>query len=101
LRAFIAGLPPSGESALFREQNPKSWWWTPDTDLLAGILFAVQAANWQRSGGKGAKPKPVTRPTEARKGRNAPVSRDELAARRQRLSDTQARNRERRVSGGD
>lgn len=100
LKAFIAGLPAGGESALFRVLNPKSWWWTPQIDFLAAVLFAVQVANWQRSGGKGAKPKMMTRPVDAKKGRNAPTSKDELAARRRKLAEAQERNRK-RVSNGD
>lgn len=54
----------SRDSALYRARNPKSWPWTVDTDLLAGILFTLQGANWQRAGGKGEKPKAVERPKD-------------------------------------
>ncbi|MFB8281889.1 hypothetical protein [Nocardia colli] len=33
-------------------------------ELLALILYAVQGANWQRSGGKGELPELITRPME-------------------------------------
>ncbi|WP_147139263.1 hypothetical protein [Nocardia ninae] len=33
-------------------------------ELLALILYAVQGANWQRSGGKGEQPELITRPAE-------------------------------------
>lgn len=61
----------SRESAVFRARNPKSWPWSVDTDLLAGILFTLQGANWQRSGGRGEKPKPMERPKDRA---NAPTA---------------------------
>lgn len=85
---------------MYRAINPRTWWWTPQVDFLAAILYSLQVANWQRGGGKGSKPKPVKRPTEVKAGRNLPKDRDELAARRQKLRDAQGHNRK-RVSGGD
>lgn len=36
--------------------------WGVSEHLLATAVDALLGANWQRSGGKGAKPKPVRRP---------------------------------------
>lgn len=39
--------------------------------LLRQVLHTLQGANWQRSGGKGSKPKPIELPDKRRK---APAS---------------------------
>lgn len=44
--------------------------WTTETELLAAAVDRLAAANYQRGGGKGSKPKPVKRP-EYRKPRTA------------------------------
>lgn len=36
--------------------------WDTSDHLLAGIYDLLAGANWQRSGGKSARPKPITRP---------------------------------------
>ncbi|RJO79309.1 hypothetical protein D5S18_02975 [Nocardia panacis] len=87
---LIAFMPRNGESALYRARNPRSWWWTQEMDFLAAILYAVQGANWQRSGGQGEAPKPVARPNDAPVAADpdtVPLDRinDELAARRKAL----------------
>ena len=83
MRDFIQHLPPTQESAVFREQHPKSWWWTAEIDFLSAILHTLQLANWQRAGGKGDRPKPVKRPKED--PRRGPKSAKDLAERKQRL----------------
>lgn len=50
-------------SAVLRWVDP----WDIDTHLLAGVLDALNGANWQRGGGKGAAPKPVPRPEDMRR----------------------------------
>lgn len=40
--------------------SPRQWGW--QEHLLVAQLHAAQAANWQRGGGKGAKPKPLKPP---------------------------------------
>jgi hypothetical protein len=67
-------------------------------DFLSAMLHSLQLANWQRGGGKGEKPKAVKRPMETKPGRNRPVSRDELAARRQKLAAAQERTRQRKAA---
>jgi hypothetical protein len=94
LANFIRWLPPTGDSAYFRSRHPKSWWWTADTDMLALILQAVQAGNWQRGGGKGKQPERVTRPSDT------PVSvrsAEELAARRAAQAAELARRRKQKT----
>lgn len=51
--ALIAALDPAGNR-----------WWTPDTYLLALIADTLALANWQRGGGKGARPRRIPRPKE-------------------------------------
>lgn len=86
-RDFVTHLPPNDDSALYREQHPQSWWWTPDHDFLAAVLTAIQWGNWQRGGGRGDKPAPVKRPAEKlKKAPGAvPTTSDELAARKNAL----------------
>jgi hypothetical protein len=72
LRDFIQWR--KADSALYRSMYPKSWAWDMDTDLLSAILHTLQGANWQRGGGKGARPKPVQRP------KDTPVRKDSLTA---------------------
>lgn len=52
-----------------RERNDGQPVWTITDYLLAAVVDALQAANWQRSGKKNApKPKPVPRPGQAPAG---------------------------------
>ena len=37
--------------------------WDMNTYLLANVVDLLAAGNWQRSGGKGRRPKPLQRPT--------------------------------------
>lgn len=58
-QALVRHLPP--ESALWRAMDsPRQWGWSEH--MAAASLLALNAANWQRGGGKGAKPKPVRPP---------------------------------------
>ena len=41
--------------------------WTIEALLQRQMLFALHGANWQRSGGKGPKPKPVDLPGQKRR----------------------------------
>lgn len=61
---FIRWMPPSGDSAYYRSRKPNSWWVTPELQMLGGILYAVEAANWQRGGCQGTAPKPVKFPVD-------------------------------------
>src|SRR5699024_6734589 len=49
-------------SAIARCELGESAFWTVDTHLLAGVLDALNGANFQRGGGKGKKPAPTPRP---------------------------------------
>lgn len=90
MRDFIQHLPPTQESAVFREQHPKSWWWTAEIDFLSAILHTLQLANWQRSG-KGSQPKPIKRPEDKpnRGGKLEPQSAADLAERRKQMRERQ------------
>ena len=61
---FLRWLPPTGESAYYRSKKPNSWWVTPELQMLAGILYAAEGANWQRGGCQGNAPKPTKFPTD-------------------------------------
>lgn len=46
--------------------EPPSWrGWTYDRQVMVGIFEVLSAANWQRTDGKGPKPKPLPRPETA------------------------------------
>ena len=49
-------------SAIARCELGESAFWTVDTHLLAGVLDALNGANFQRSGGRGKRPSPTPRP---------------------------------------
>src|SRR5699024_8142258 len=51
-------------SAIARHELGESAFWTVDTHLLAGVLEALNGANFQRGGGKGNRLEPVPRPRE-------------------------------------
>ena len=51
-------------SAIARCELGESAFWSVDTHLLAGVLDALNGANFQRSGGRGKRPSPVPRPGE-------------------------------------
>lgn len=79
---FLKWMPPTGDSAYYRAKKPNSWWVTPELQLLAGILYAAEGANWQRSGCKGTGPKPVKFPED----RDIPIKDvAELKARKEQL----------------
>lgn len=53
-------MPPGSE--LMAEIHGESARWGPAEHLLALAVDVLAGANWQRGGGKGAKPKPIPRP---------------------------------------
>lgn len=54
------------DSAVGRYALGEAHGWQASEELLAGILDAVNGLLWQGGGGKGAKPKPVPRPSASR-----------------------------------
>lgn len=58
-KAFVKFLPP--DSATNRVLHPDGAWGLRE-QLEALIVDLLVVANWQRAGGKGAKPKPLPRP---------------------------------------
>lgn len=58
LEALILGLAKTPGTLLHRELAGDDW--TLDQHLLAVIADRLGAANWQRGGGKGARPKPIS-----------------------------------------
>lgn len=82
--AMAAHLPP--ESATMRALSPPQSWGIPEY-LLAAAVDALHAANWQRGGGKGKRPKPIPRPglepeadTQTLGGKGSALPLDEMAA---------------------
>lgn len=52
--------------------------WSPELHRLTDIFDVLSAANWQRSGGKGPRPKPTRRPGDSnaqRFGKPVPIER--------------------------
>lgn len=82
-RDFLVWLPPTADSAWYRARKPQTWWVTPELEMLAGVLHAVQSGNWQRGGGKGQQPQPVSFPKEKKAG--TVRSADDLAEKRRQL----------------
>lgn len=52
-------------SAIFRAMGLDQAWTTGE-HLAAQSVDLMAAANWQRGGGKGSRPKPIPRPSEAK-----------------------------------
>lgn len=61
---FLRWMPPNADSAYYRSRKPNSWWVTPELQVLSGVLYAVEAANWQRGGCQGNAPKPLKFPED-------------------------------------
>jgi hypothetical protein len=64
---LLKHLPP--EAVTHYKFQPDRAGWGLTEQLLAATVDALRGANWQRSGGKGAKPKPIFRPGSAPKQR--------------------------------
>lgn len=87
LLAVVTNLPRT--SALARSVHGEAVEWDTTEHLLAAAVDALNAANWQRGGGKGRRPKPVPRPGDKsrRRGRTlgtaslTPAELDALLAR--------------------
>jgi hypothetical protein len=60
LGVLLRHLPADG--ALSQQVNGPVAAWSQTHELLAAILDTLRAGNWQRSGGKGTRPKPMRRP---------------------------------------
>lgn len=68
LRTLISNLPPTSHLSVAIHGEAARW--TLTDDLLAGVLNAVQGANWQRGASKSApRPKPIHRPQSAQRDR--------------------------------
>ncbi|KGF17361.1 hypothetical protein [Corynebacterium freneyi] len=92
LGAFIAHAPP--DSAIRMLRDPLSAFRTAESTLLSTVVDTLAGANWQRGGGKGARPQPLMKRIQQELDRqkqdaSAPASvaqmtsiREELAARR-------------------
>lgn len=52
--------------------------WTLAVQMLASLIDISAAGNWQRGGGKGAKPRPVKRPQQKRTVGKASMTVDEM-----------------------
>ena len=85
---LVAGLPPGGESALYRSRFPRSWWWRPEFDFHSAVLVTLQVANRQRAR-KGPKPQAIKRPREV----TTPKSAVELQERQSVQEDWLAKRR--------
>mgnify|MGYP001148205467 CR=1 FL=1 len=55
-------------SAFLRSLAGEDAEWSLTDHLLASVIDVLNAANWQRGGGKGSRPKPVSRPGVKDKG---------------------------------
>ena len=92
LAAFITHAPPDAARRMLRD--PLSAFRTAESTLLSTVVDTLAGANWQRGGGKGARPQPLMKRIQQELDRQkqdaaAPASmaqmtaiREELAARR-------------------
>lgn len=92
LGAFITHAPPDAAIRMLRD--PLSAFRTAESTLLSTVVDTLAGANWQRGGGKGARPQPLMKRIQQELDRQkqdaaAPASvaqmtaiREELAARR-------------------
>ena len=97
LAAFITHAPPT--AAIRTLRDPLSAFRTAESTLLSTVVDTLAGANWQRGGGKGARPQPLMKRIQQELDRqkqdaSAPASmehmsaiRDELAARRRKAID--------------
>ena len=60
---LVEHMPP--DASLWREMDPNTIWTLTDV-LLALLSNQTAMANWQRGGGKGAKPKLIRLPWESK-----------------------------------
>lgn len=67
-------IPPDSALGAAVQGGPQFRGWRIDTYLLAAAVDVLQAANYQRSGGKGSRPKPVTRPGRKQRGEGSPLA---------------------------
>lgn len=67
--AALAANLPAG-AATWQEMGVDAAW-TAEEHMLALIADTLQAANWQRGGGKGKQPKPLPRPADMKKQNEA------------------------------
>ena len=97
---LLGRLPVASEFA--RDVHGEAALWTVTDYLLASLIDVGQAANWQRGGGKSARPTPFPRPTSKKASRKNVLEGEEL---RRRLAafEIRARERQRRLAegGGD
>lgn len=80
LSSLVAGLP-SEATTVRAVMGADALWGLPE-HFLARILDALAAGNWQRSGGRGPRPKPVPRPgatDRTRYGRTTATREDVMA----------------------
>lgn len=76
---LVEHLPIDSATKAAVRGGPEHRAWSVDTYLLASAADLLAGANYQRGGGKGSKPKPVTRPGAKRQTRTVTVG--ELMAR--------------------
>lgn len=72
---MAAHLPRESATMLAVTPQQEIEMWGTDSYLLAYALDLLAAGNWQRGGGKGARPKPIPRP----KAESEPVTTADLA----------------------
>ncbi|MCP3801856.1 hypothetical protein NLX83_21555 [Allokutzneria sp. A3M-2-11 16] len=64
-------LPSGSATVAALLGGPEHREWSTLAHLLAALVDATQAGNWQRGGGNGKRPRPITRPRPRRAGARA------------------------------
>lgn len=61
-KILLENLPDDSRTA--RSVHGDAAYWDTKTELLAVLVDATQAANWQRGEGRGSRPTPIPRPKD-------------------------------------
>lgn len=93
---IIAHLPR--DSATIREILGEQASWETGDFLLASVIDLLAGANWQRGGGKGARPDPVRRPKSAQQVKEA---QERHAAHKARIEAKRAARKRRKEERGN
>lgn len=71
---LVEHMPPDSAFAAAIQGGPEFRGWRPDTYLLAAAVDVLQAANYQRGGGRGIRPEPIKRPGSRKRSSGTPLA---------------------------
>jgi hypothetical protein len=77
LLVIVRQAPPTSRLAVALVGEAAQW--TIMDRLLARLIYAVEAGNWQRGGGKGHRPRPIRIPKPKGAGERSQIKRDVMS----------------------